>query len=75
MRALVVSTEAIDPSQRGKLRALEGMGCSVTLVVPADWPPDGPKLEFGSDGGLQVVPIAAGSDTDPAALKWRGARA
>ena len=72
MRALVISTDAIDPSQRGKLRALEGMGCAVALAIPADWPPDGPKVEFGSDGGIQVAPIQVRGGDDPATLRWRG---
>ena len=61
MRALVISTDAIDPSQRGKLRALQGMGCAVALAIPADWPPDGPKVEVGSDGGIKVAPIEVSS--------------
>ena len=72
MRALVISTDAIDPSQRGKLRALEGMGCSVALAVPADWPEGGHRVEWGSDGGIKVAPIQVRGSDDPATLRWRG---
>ncbi len=72
MRALVISTDAIDPSQRGKLRALEGMGCAVALAVPADWPQGGARVEWGSDGGIKVAPIQVRGGDDPATLRWRG---
>lgn len=72
MRALVISTDAIDPSQRGKLRALEGMGCAVALAVPADWPAGGPRVEWGADGGLKLAPIEVRGGDDPAHLRWRG---
>lgn len=72
MRALVISTDAIDPSQRGKLRALEGMGCAVALAVPADWPAGGPQVDWGSDGGIKVAPVQVRGGDDPATLRWRG---
>lgn len=72
MRALVISTDAIDPSQRGKLRALEGMGCSVALAVPADWPLGGHRVEWGADRGIKVAPIQVRGSDDPATLRWRG---
>ena len=72
MRALVISTDAVDPSQRGKLRALEGMGCSVALAVPADWPLGGHRVEWGADGGIKVAPIQVRGSDDPATLRWRG---
>jgi glycosyltransferase involved in cell wall biosynthesis len=72
VRALVISTDAIDPAQRGKLRALEGMGCAVALAIPADWPPGAPKAEFGSDGGIKVAPVQVRGGDDPATLRWRG---
>lgn len=72
MRALVISTDAVDPSLRGKLHALVGMGCAVTLAVPANWPPGGPTLEWGTDGGIKVAPIPVRGGEDPASLHWRG---
>ena len=72
VRALVISTDAIDPSQRGKLHSLEGMGCSVALAVPADWPEGGHRVEWGADGGIKVAPIQVRGSGDPATLRWRG---
>lgn len=72
VRALVISTDAIDPAQRGKLRALEGMGCAISLAVPADWPQGVPRVEWGADGGIKVAPIQVRGGDEPATLRWRG---
>jgi glycosyltransferase involved in cell wall biosynthesis len=61
MRAVIVSHTYIDPATRGKLRALAGLGCTLTVAVPARWSPTlrGPLLEasWGNDAGVRVVPI------------------
>jgi glycosyltransferase involved in cell wall biosynthesis len=61
MRAVVVSPTYIDPATRGKLRALVGLGCTISVAVPARWAPTarGPVLTaaWGDDGGLRIVPI------------------
>lgn len=61
MRAIVVSPTYIDPATRGKLRALVGLGCSVTAAVPARWAPHprGPVLSaaWGDDAGVRIVPV------------------
>ncbi len=72
MRALVISTDATDPSQRGKLRALEGMGCGISLAVPANWPAGSPPIEWGQDGGIKLAPIEVRGGPEPASLRWRG---
>ncbi len=72
VRALVISTDAIDPAQRGKLRALEGMGCAIALAVPADWPQGLPRVEWGADGGIKVAPIQVRGGDEPATLRGWG---
>ena len=61
MRAVIVSHTYIDPATRGKLRALAGLGCTLTVGVPARWSPSprGPLLEasWSNDAGVRVVPI------------------
>jgi len=61
MRAVIVSHTYIDPATRGKLRALAGLGCTLSVAVPARWSPSlrGPLLEasWGNDGGVRIVPI------------------
>ncbi len=73
VRALVVSTDAIDPAHRGKLRALQGLGCSLAVAVPADWPPGGDaNLDWNTDGGIRFAPIPVKGGTEPGSLRWRG---
>jgi glycosyltransferase involved in cell wall biosynthesis len=61
MRAVIVSHTYIDPAMRGKLRALAGLGCTLSAAVPARWSPTprGPLLQasWGNDGGVRIVPI------------------
>jgi glycosyltransferase involved in cell wall biosynthesis len=72
VRALVISPDAVDPALRGRLRALQGMGCSVTLVVPANWPPDSAAPDWGNDGGIRIAPVPVKGSVDPATLRWQG---
>lgn len=61
MRAVIVSHTYIDPVMRGKLRALAGLGCTLSVAVPARWSatPRGPvhQASWGDDGGVRIVPI------------------
>ncbi|MDH5283697.1 MAG: glycosyltransferase, partial [Gemmatimonadota bacterium] len=75
MRAIVVSPTYIDPATRGKLRALVGLGCTISIAVPARWAPTarGPVLSaaWGDDGGVRVVPIPVSSERGDL-VKWSG---
>ncbi|MFN8650393.1 MAG: glycosyltransferase [Gemmatimonadales bacterium] len=66
MRAVIVSHTYIDPATRGKLRALAGLGCTLSVAIPARWSPTqrGPLLEasWGNDGGVRIVPIPVKGD-------------
>ena len=74
VRAVVVSHLYADPANRAKLRALAGLGVTLTAAVPDRWStsegvPRSPGA--GEDGGLQVVPIPVrGPTEDPAQLEW-----
>jgi glycosyltransferase involved in cell wall biosynthesis len=61
MRAVILSHTYIDPAARGKLRALAGLGCSLSVAVPARWSAAarGPLLQasWGNDAGVRIVPI------------------
>ena len=61
MRAVIISHTYIDPATRGKLRALAGLGCTLSVAVPARWSPNsrGPLFEasWGNDTGVRMVPI------------------
>ena len=61
MRAVILSHTYVDPTTRGKLRALTGLGCTLTVAVPAQWSPSarGPLMHaaWGNDGGVRIVPI------------------
>jgi glycosyltransferase involved in cell wall biosynthesis len=73
VRALVLSTDAVDPAHRGKLRAMQGMGCNIVLAVPADWPPGAPAApDWGNDAGIRVAPVAVKGGADPSSLRWKG---
>src|SRR5512147_1856356 len=66
MRAVIVSHTYIDPATRGKLRALAGLGCTLSVAIPDRWSPTprGPLLEasWGNDGGVRMVPIPVKGD-------------
>src|SRR5687768_12459076 len=61
VRAIVVSRVYADPSTRGKLKALAGLGVSVAAAVPDRWTPVGLGAEqqtsYGDDAGVRTVPI------------------
>jgi glycosyltransferase involved in cell wall biosynthesis len=74
VRAVVVSHLYANPANRAKLRALAGLGVTLTAAVPDRWTtsegvPQSPGA--GNDSGVQVVPIPVhGSLTDPSRLEW-----
>lgn len=69
MRALLLLQAASLPARRGALRALQGMGCDLTVAVPDQGAGlAGAAAEAAQ--GLRVVPIRASGD-DPAAQPWR----
>ena len=74
MRAVIVSHTYIDPATRGKLKALAGLGCTLSVAVPAAWSPTprGPALQasWGNDGGLRIVPIPVTGDRG-VGVAWR----
>ena len=74
MRAIVVSHLYANPANRAKLRALAGLGVTLTAAVPDRWiTSDGVSQSpgGGDDAGVQVVPIPVrGSLTTPGRLEW-----
>lgn len=63
MRAIIVAQDYADPARRGKLRALAGLGCSLTVATPGG--------ESAIDGGVRLAPIPTRGDAlDPARLAW-----
>ena len=74
MRAVVVSHLYADPANRAKLRALAGLGVTLTAVVPDRWTTSegvSQSTGTGEDAGVQVVPIPVrGPLTDPGLLQW-----
>lgn len=74
MRAVIVSTTYLDPASRGKLRALAGLGCTLSVAVPARWSasPRGPVLSatWSDDAGVRVVPITV-QGAHGEAVRWR----
>lgn len=75
MRVLIASQTYLDPANRGKLRALAALGCTVSAAVPARWSPwaRGPLLtaDWGSDGGVQIAPIHVLGSPRGDAIRWR----
>ncbi len=69
MRAVIVSHTYIEPGNRGKLRALAGLGCAISVAVPERWQParGGTPLaaSWGDDAGVRVVPIAIRGEAAP----------
>jgi glycosyltransferase involved in cell wall biosynthesis len=61
VRVVIVSRAYADPGQRGKLRALAGLGYTVAAAVPASWRahPDDHEQDaaFGDDGGVRIYPV------------------
>lgn len=63
MRAVIISHEYLHPARRGKLRALAGLGCAVTVATPGG--------ESGIDGGVRIAPIPTRGDPgDPNRQVW-----
>ena len=75
MRAILFSHAYVSRASRGKLRALNALGCSVAAAVPARWP-DAHGLgttvtEWGDDGGVGIVPIGVrGDPAAPEEVRW-----
>jgi glycosyltransferase involved in cell wall biosynthesis len=69
VRVVVVSRVYANPAARGKLKALAGLGATVTAAVPDRWSPLGLGAEqqtvFGDEGGVRTVPIAVKGSTAP----------
>lgn len=61
MRVVVVARSYADPEQRGKLRALAGLGCTLAAAVPSAWRthPQGrlQTASFGDDAGVRIYPV------------------
>lgn len=61
MRVVVIARAYADPGQRGKLRALAGLGCTLAAAVPASWRahPEGRAQDaaFGDDAGVRIYPV------------------
>jgi glycosyltransferase involved in cell wall biosynthesis len=74
MRAVIVSHTYIDPATRGKLKALAGLGCTLSVAIPAEWSPSprGPVLKatWGNDGGIRIVPIPVDGERGEG-VAWR----
>lgn len=74
MRAVVISHLYADPANRAKLRALAGLGVSVTAAVPDRWTTSDGMVQStgaGDDAGVQVVPVpVSGPVTEPGRLQW-----
>ncbi len=78
VRALVISRVYADPSARGKLRALAGLGATIAAAVPDRWVPAGlveqQQTSWGDDGGVRTVPVPIRGSAMPAANPfWHGA--
>lgn len=75
MRAVLVSHAYLEPAHRGKLRALAGLGCSLTVAVPDSWvsrdqsPPR--KAQWGNDAGARIVPIPISGQAPGRPGHWR----
>ena len=70
MRALILARLYADPLDRGKLRALAGMGAELTVLVP-DVSSARHRSRFESEGSIRIVPIPArGDPADPEDLSW-----
>jgi glycosyltransferase involved in cell wall biosynthesis len=75
MRAILLSHAYVSRAARGKLRALNALGCSVAAAVPARWPdPRGlatTVTEWGDDAGVGIVPIGVrGDPAEPEKVSW-----
>ena len=63
MRALILSHLYADPSTRGKLRALAGLGVDLVIALPGG--------TQGLDAGLRLTPVPVkGNPEEPESLDW-----
>lgn len=63
MRALILSHLYADPSTRGKLRALAGLGADLMIALPGG--------SLGVDTGIRLIPVPVKGDSDqPEELHW-----
>ncbi|MEO8448669.1 MAG: glycosyltransferase [Gemmatimonadota bacterium] len=63
MRALILSSLYGDSTQRGKLRAIAGMGCDVIAAIPGG--------VAGTDSGVRLAPIpTSGDPSNPSTQRW-----
>jgi glycosyltransferase involved in cell wall biosynthesis len=71
-RVLIVSHVYLDPSRRGKVRALATRGLEVTLGVPQRWTETGLggsiETTWERQGGVEIFPIPARHHDDPAKM-------
>ncbi len=76
MRAVVLSHAYLEPTRRGRLRALAGLGCEIAAAVPDRWPLLPGILrrpQWDDDGGVRVVPVRVGGQIeDPEEVRWSG---
>jgi glycosyltransferase involved in cell wall biosynthesis len=72
MRAMILARLYANPLDRGKLRALAGLGAELTVLVPdISGAPD--RSRFESEGNVRIVPVPArGSPDEPDELRWSG---
>ena len=75
MRAILLSHAYVPRATRGKLRALNALGCTVAAAVPARWPdPRGlatTVTEWADDAGVGIVPIGVrGDPAAPENVQW-----
>ena len=63
MRALILSSLYGDSTQRGKLRAIAGLGCDVIAAIPGG--------VAGTDSGVRLAPIpTSGDPSNPSTQRW-----
>jgi glycosyltransferase involved in cell wall biosynthesis len=72
MRAMILARLYANPLDRGKLRALAGLGAELSVLVPdITGTPD--RSRFESEGSIRIVPVPAkGSLDEPEELRWSG---
>jgi glycosyltransferase involved in cell wall biosynthesis len=75
MRVILVSHTYVARGNRGKLRALTALGCTVAAAVPARWStPQGAGTtvtDWDDDAGVRIVPVPVrGDPADPDTVVW-----
>lgn len=70
MRAMILARPYANPLDRGKLRALAGLGADLTVLVP-DVSGAADRRRFESEGNIRIVPVPARGDlATPDELTW-----